>query len=161
MASNILSEAVRVAVGAPKAVDLLVSAAKIGALTGAAAGAGVAVVGGVAAARGRSGDDGYAVLGQSLSQIGNGAILGAIGALAASATGIGVAALVGRGLLTLAAPALVGTVAAAAVQAPVSRFTRDAADKLAAGLRARLGRSPVPAEPIGALPGPATSVPPS
>jgi hypothetical protein len=156
MASNILSEAVRVAVGAPKTVDLLVSAAKVGAIAGAAAGAGVALVGGVAAASGRSGDDSYTVLGSSLSQIGNGAI---VGALAASATGIGVAALVGRGLLTVAAPALVGTVAAAAVQNPVSRFTRDAADKLAEGLRARFRRSPV-SEPVGALPGSAASEPP-
>jgi hypothetical protein len=140
MASNMLEEAVRFAIGSPTTVELLASSAKIGALTGAAAGAGVVLVGGVAAARRKSDQDGFTLLGRSLSQIGHGAILGAIGALAASATGIGVAALVGRGLLTVAAPALVGTFAAAAAQGPVSRFTRDVSDKLADGLRARFYR---------------------
>jgi hypothetical protein len=159
MITNLLAEAVRSAVGSPKAVEILTSSAKIGALTGAAAGAGVALVGGVASARTKSGEDGYAVLGQSLSQIGNGAVLGVVGALAASVTGLGVAALVGRGLLALAAPALVGTVVAAAVQGPVSRFTRETSDKLAGALRSRFGRHGATVQEPRVLPGPDRVVP--
>ena len=104
--------------------------ARAGALVGAAAGLGVAAVVGVQAARGKRPADSPGGSTEALTEIGSGAILGAVGAVAAGLTGAGVAALVGRGL-----PTVMSTAAAAAVHEPVRRLSRRAAENVTARVR--------------------------
>lgn len=151
-AEKLVEKAIHSVVASRETVKLLATSGTMGALTGAAAGAGVALATGLTDARREPGRDGYSVVGAALFQVSNGAILGVVGGVAAAATGLGVAALVGRGLLALMAPALVGTAAAVSVQGAVSRFTRNAGDSLAGGLRARFGERQTSVGSLAALP---------
>lgn len=156
-ATKLAETAVHSVVASKETVKLLAASGTMGALTGAAAGAGVALAAGVAGDHREGNRDGYTIIGETLSQVSNGAFLGVIGAVAAAAAGLGVAALVGRGLLALAAPALVGTAAAVSVQGPVSRFTRDAGDRVAQNLRTTFGGHRASVEPSAQLPAPEKS----
>jgi hypothetical protein len=136
------------------AAGLMIGAARAGAVGGAITGLGITLVTGIASRANperRKGD----LVREGFAEVGTGAMLGAVGGLTAAVTGVGVAALLGRSLLTLVLPTLIGTMAAAAVRDPAYRASRRLTDQVADGIARRVG-SKGPAV-VHALPAPAAA----
>jgi hypothetical protein len=93
------------------------------------------VIRGIVAVRHKQLRDGYDVAAEGLTHVGTGAILGILGATAASVAGVSVAAIAGPGLLTRAAPTVAGTVITGSVQEYVDRFVRPWSYALVTGLK--------------------------
>jgi hypothetical protein len=65
-----------------------------------------------------------------LTEVGAGALIGAVAATAAAFTGAGLAALLGRSILSVALPGVLGALAAAAIREPAVR----ASNRMAKGV---------------------------
>ncbi|MGD2075150.1 MAG: hypothetical protein PVG38_09580 [Gammaproteobacteria bacterium] len=115
------------------AARVMIGAARAGAVGGAIMALGVTLVTGIAARKNpeRSRDD---LVREGFAEVGTSAMLGAVGGLSAAVTGVGVAAVLGRSVLTLVLPTLVGTMVAAAVREPAHRASRRFTDQVVDGI---------------------------
>jgi hypothetical protein len=119
-------------------LSLILETAKTQALAGAAAGAALGVLRSFVTVHRENLHDGYDVLSEGLTELGTGALLGAVSALAASATGATVAAIAGRGIWTVAAPLVVSTVTSNLAHKRVDRLVRPFSEDLVRGLKESL-----------------------
>jgi hypothetical protein len=126
----------------PSSPALIFGAARLGAITGAVTGLGVALAEGFRIVR-RSDASRAEVAAYGLTEVGTGAMLGVIGSLAAAATGAGVAAVLGRSAVSMVASTLAGTLAATASREPAYRTSRRVADRIVGHFSAR-GRPAAP-----------------
>ena len=110
-------------------VDLVKHSAKYGAIVGSSAGLGAALM--AAASRVSRGDRDWRSIGKAaLSAVGTGAVVGVVATVVSGGAGAGVAALFGRGALTLATRAFTGTIVATLISGPVSRSMREIVDNV-------------------------------
>ena len=119
-------------------LTLLAQTAKTRAISGAAAGLLFGVIQGVISARRNRLRDGYDLVAEGLTHVGNGAILGVLGALTASVVGVSVAAIAGRGVLTLVAPIAASAIVTGGVHTRVDRLVRPWGEGVAYGLKRAL-----------------------
>lgn len=116
-------------------LKLLVQTARAQAVAGASAGVALGVFRGIIAVRHKQLRDGYDVAAEGLTHIGTGAILGILGATAASLTGVSVAAITAPGLLTRAAPTVAGTIVSSTAHERIDRLVRPWSNYVIAGLK--------------------------
>jgi hypothetical protein len=125
------------------AFQLLAQTAKTQAVAGASAGVTLGLIRGVIYVRRRPLRDGYDVAAEGLTQVSIGAILGIFGAMAASVTGVWVAAVAGRGVLSVAIPAVASAMVSGSAHEPVDRLVRPWSEGVINSLKVAMGRMPV------------------
>lgn len=122
----------------------LAQTAKTHAIAGASAGVALGVVHGLISVRQSRLRDGYDVAAEALTHVGTGAVLGALAATVTVLAGVSVAAIAGRGMLTIAVPLVASTVATGSAHQPVERLVRSWSDDVVKGLRRTLRRQATP-----------------
>lgn len=115
--------------------SLVIETAKTQVVAGAAAGATLGILRSIIAIRRNRLHNGYDVLAEGLSEIGVGAILGVLSSMAATATGVTVAAIAGRGVLVVGAPLLASAVTSSLAHNRVDRFVRPISEDFVYGLK--------------------------
>ena len=118
----------------------LLQTAKTHAVAGASVGLAIGVVHGVIAVRRNPPKDRYDMVAEGLTHVATGAVLGALAATVTAAAGVSVAAVAGRGILTIAAPLVASTVATGSAHEPVERVVRGWSHDVVTGLRRTLER---------------------
>jgi hypothetical protein len=114
----------------PPLVSVMVASASAGAVGGMATGLGVALYRGITLARRPGSPERSELVTDGLTEVGAGALIGAVAATAAAFTGAGLAALLGRSILSVALPGVLGALAAAAIREPAVR----ASNRMAKGV---------------------------
>jgi hypothetical protein len=132
---------------------ILTQTARTQAFAGAAAGVTVGFVRGIVSVRVNQLQGGRDVLTEGLTQTGAGAILGVLGALAASAAGVTATAIAGRGVLSIAMPMVASAVVTGSAHEEVVRAVRPWSEGFVRGVSRVLRREAGP-EPIRRLPAP-------
>jgi carbon monoxide dehydrogenase subunit G len=118
--------------------SLIKETARTQAIAGAAAGAALGILRGIVSVRSNRMRDGYDVMTEGLAEIGTGAVLGAMSAVAATATGVTVAAVTGRTVLTVAAPLVASALTSSLAHKRVDRQIRPMSEDFVHGLRQAL-----------------------
>lgn len=115
--------------------------AKTHAIAGAAAGVAVGVIHGIISVRHSQLRDRYDVAAEGLTQVGTGAVLGALAATVTALAGVSIGAVAGRGILSIAVPLVASTVVTNSVHKPVERAVRSWSEDVAEGLKRSMTRS--------------------
>ncbi len=102
----------------------LLQIAKTNAIAGASAGVAMGVIQGMVSVRQSRLQDRYDVAAEGLTYVGTGAILGALAATVTALAGVSVAAIAGRGILSIAVPLVASTVATGSAHKPTERLVR-------------------------------------
>ena len=134
-------------------LKFLIQTARAQAVAGASAGMALGLIRGIIAVQYKQLRDGYEVAAEGLTHVGTGAILGILGATAASVAGVSVAAITGPSLLTRAAPTIASTVVTGSVQEYVDRLVRPWSNHVVIRIR-RAVQGPEWSDPSSKLPPP-------
>ena len=118
--------------------------AKTNAIAGASAGVAIGVIHSIISVRRSPPRDRYEVVAEGLTSVGTGAVLGALAATVTALAGVSVAAIAGRGALSIAVPMVATTVATHSAEKPVERWVRSWSEDVAKGLRRTLKREARP-----------------
>jgi hypothetical protein len=116
-------------------MGLVIETAKTQALAGAAAGATIGILRGIVSVRHHRLQSGYDVLAEGMTEIGVGTVLGILSSVAATATGVTVAAISGRAVLIVAAPLVASAVTSSLAHNRVDRFVRPITEDFVYGLK--------------------------
>ena len=116
-------------------MSLVIETAKTQALAGAAAGATIGILRSIVSIRRNRFQNGYDVLAEGMTEIGVGTVLGVLSSVAATATGIAVAATVGRGVMIVAAPLVASAVTSSLAHNRVDRVVRPMTEDFVNGLK--------------------------
>ena len=119
----------------------LAQTARTQAVVGAAAGVTLGAIRGFVLVRRKGARDAFQVATEGITQVGTGAVLGVLGGLAASVTGVSVTAAAGRGILAIAAPVVASAMITSNAHDPVARVIRTWSERLLDGLRGSLQSS--------------------
>ena len=116
-------------------MGLVIETAKTQALAGAAAGATIGILRSIVSIRRNRFQSGYDVLTEGMTEIGVGTVLGVLSSVAATATGVAVAATVGRGVMMVAAPLVASAVASSLAHNRVDGIVRPMTEDFVNGLK--------------------------
>lgn len=116
-------------------MGLLIETAKTQALAGAAAGAAIGILRSVVSIRRNRFQSGYDVLAEGMTEIGVGTVLGILSSVAATATGVTVAAISGRAVLIVAAPLVASAVTSSLAHNRVDSVVRPMTEDFVNGLK--------------------------
>lgn len=134
-------------------LSVLIQTAKTQAIAGAAAGLAYGAVQSIISVRRNQLRDGYDVATEGLAHVSTGAILGCLAAMAASVAGVSVAAIAGRGILSVAAPTVASAIVTSGGYARVDRVVRPWSEGVVNSLKRTMQGEGAP-KPVPTLSGP-------
>ena len=119
-------------------IGLIAETAKTQAVAGAAAGATLGILHSMVTLHRKQLNDGYEMLAEGMAEVGTWSVLGLLAGLAAGATGATAAVMAGRGVWTIVAPLVAGSVTSSIAYGQVDRVIRPLSTDIARGLKASL-----------------------